>query len=194
MLKLSDNPPLTPPEFASVTQMPGRWWVAHTKARFEKAFAFDMLERGIAYFLPLTLRVRISGGRKRHVMHPVFPSYVFVNGDDEARFNALSTGRLCQMIEVKDQLTFTRELASIEKALKGAARLDPYPHAVTGMRCRVIAGPFMGIEGTVVNRSGLARIVLEVGILGQGASMEIDADLLESCEQLPRTGQMLARA
>jgi hypothetical protein len=35
------------------------------------------------------------------------------------------------------------------------------------------------MEGTVVRWDGRTRIVLEIGILGRGASMEIDADLLE---------------
>ncbi len=56
MLKLNDNPPIVYPEGASVADLPGQWWVAHTKARFEKAFAWDLLGRGIPYFLPMMLR------------------------------------------------------------------------------------------------------------------------------------------
>jgi hypothetical protein len=74
-------------------------------------------------------------------------------------------------------------LSAVERALRGSVRLDPYPHPVIGQRCRVSSGPFEGIEGTVVSQSRLARLVLEVGILGQGASMEVDADLLEPVDE-----------
>jgi len=180
MLKLAENPPIVPPQHQSVLEMSGRWWVGHTKARFEKSFAWDLLRAGVAYFLPMVERVRVSGGRKRRVMMPLFSSYVFFCGDDDARYAAMTTNRLCRTLEVTDQPALTAELAAIEKALAGKAVLDPYPHAAVGRRCRVAAGPFRGLEGVVVHRNRLAKIVLEVHMLGQGAMMEIEADLLEA--------------
>lgn len=159
-----------------------RWWVAHTKARCEKAFVWDLLKLKIGHFLPLLERLRFSGGRKRHVMMPLFASYVFFCGTEENRYAALATNRLCRTIEVADQEPFVNELLTIEDALKCKAQLDPYPFAAVGQRCRVTAGPFVGLEGRVVSRSKVVRLVLEIGILGQGAAMEIDADLLESIE------------
>jgi transcription antitermination factor NusG len=182
MLKLEDNPPMLPPGAASVSQLPGCWWVAHTKARFEKAFAWDLLHHGIGYFLPLLQRVRMSGGRKRHVMSPLFTSYVFFCGSDADRYTAMTTNRLCNALAVPDQAKFVGEISAIERALAGQAVLDPYPFLAVGRRCRVAAGPFQGLEGTVIQRGKLARLVLEVSMLGQGASMEVDADLLEPAD------------
>ena len=65
------------------------------------------------------------------------------------------------------------------KALAGKAQLDPYPSLAVWRRCRIKAGAFHGLEGIVVRRDKLTRIVLQVSILGQGAAMEIDGDLLE---------------
>ena len=179
MLALSDNPPALPPGMNCISEAQGPWWVAHTKARFEKAFAADLLARRIAYFLPMLERVRISGGRRRCGLMPLFPSYVFFAGDGDTRYRVVATGRLCQAIRVADQARLVRELTDVRRALEGKAPLDPYPFAAVGRRCRVTAGPFRGIEGTVVRWDGRTRLVLEVGILGRGASMEIDADLLE---------------
>ncbi len=178
MLKPSDNPPILFPD-SGVLARPCRWWVAHTKARFEKSFAWDLHAKCIGYFLPLIDRVTISGGRKRHVMMPLFPSYVFFCGDEHARYTALTTGRLCRVIEITDQQGLIAELASVHRALEGKAILEPYLMAAVGERCRITAGPFEGLEGVVVRVNGTARLVLQVGILGQGASMEIDADLVE---------------
>lgn len=180
MLKLSENPAILTPEVESLTELGGTWWVAHTKARFEKAFAWDMLSYGIGYFLPMREKVIFSGGRKRRVMIPLFTSYVFFCGTEKDRYTALTTNRLCQTIEVFDQEDMISELAAIEKALLSKADLDIYPHLPVGSRCRIISGPMMGTEGVVIERKNAkARMVLEVTILGQGAVMEIDADLLE---------------
>ncbi len=182
MLKLSDNPPMLPPRAASLLELPGPWWIAHTKARFEKAFAFDLLRREIGYFLPMGEHRKVSGGKRRRVLLPLFPSYVFFCGGQDARYAALATDRLCRVIDVVDQAGLVRDLRSLELALAGKAVLDPYPFAAIGHRCRVTEGPFEGLEGVLVQRLGPNRLVLQVTMLGQGAAMEIDAELLEPLE------------
>jgi transcriptional antiterminator RfaH len=180
VLKLSDNPPaLSLGQATSLSELPGTWWVAHTKARFEKAFAFDLLARDIHYFLPYMERVRFSGGRNRRVLLPLFSSYVFFAGDDEARVRAIATGRLCQVIPVRDQAQFVGEITAIAQAMRGGVSLSPYPDLPVGQRCRVTAGPLEDFEGVVVRQAATARLVLQVRMLGQGALVEIDAGLLE---------------
>ena len=180
-MKLSDNPPILSLGVDSLTELSGRWWVAHTKARFEKAFAWELHRRDIRYFLPMTKRIRVYGGKKQPVMLPLFTSYVFFCGsEEENRFIAMTTNRLCQIIEVVDQDSLIEELASIEKVLLSKAIIDHYPRLPIGSRCRIISGPMMGTEGVVIEKKDAkARMVLEVTILGQGAVMEVDADLLE---------------
>lgn len=179
MLKLSDNPPVLSPTAQTVSELEGRWWVAHTKARNEKALAQDLLRRSIGYFLPMQEKVRFWGGCKRRVMMPLFSSYLFLCGDEQDRYAAMTTNRICRTLDVVDQASLIHELATIEMALAGNAELDPYPMLAVGQRCRITGGPFEGIEGVVVERARRARLVLQVGLLGQGAGMEIEADLLE---------------
>lgn len=180
MLKLSENPPIVSPGVNTLVGLSGTWWIAHTKARFEKVFAWDMLRRDVGYFLPMREKVIFSGGRKRRVMWPLFTSYVFFCGNEADRYFAMTTNRLCQTIEVVDQDELVGELSAIEKALAGKAILDPYPHLPVGTHCKVVSGPMMGIEGVVVERkNSKARMVLAVSVLGQGALIELDSDLLE---------------
>jgi transcription antitermination factor NusG len=180
MLKLSENPAILTPEVESLAQLSGTWWVAYTKPRFEKAFAWSLYNHGIGYFLPMREKITFSGGRKRRVLAPMFSSYVFLCGTDEDRYTALTTNRVCQTIEVADQECLIDELLSIERALLSRAVVDNYPRLPVGVRCRIISGPMMGLEGVVIRREDArARMVLEVTILGQGAVVEIDADLIE---------------
>ena len=182
MLKRSENPPSLNHDRSAWTDLSGCWWVAHTKARFEKTFAWDLFRQNIPYFLPMMERVTISGGRKRHVLQPLFTSYVFFCGDELQRYWALTTKRLCQVIPITDQGTFIKQISWVQQALAGNAELDLHPVMAVGQSCRVTRGPFEGIEGTVIQRNGKARIVLHVKMLGRGAAMEIDNDLLELVE------------
>jgi hypothetical protein len=183
VIKLADNPPMLFPAGETVESLRGTWWLAHTKPRCEKAFAWDLHAAGIPYFLPMITRVIYSGGRKRRVMSPLFSSYVFINGGAEARHRALLTGRLCQIIPVLDQEQLTAELSQVGRVLAGEAMLDPYPFAAVGRRCRVRGGPFARIEGTVIERESVTRLVLQVSLLGQGIALQIDTDLLERIEE-----------
>ncbi len=179
MLKYADNPPIRSPGMPDLHDLSGTWWVGHTKARAEKAFAWDLLRQGIGYFLPMIDCVRVSGGRKRRLMVPLFPSYVFFCGGEDDRCRALATNRLCQTLQPPDHRALVAELIQVERALASKANLDPYPFAGVGARCRVKAGPLRGIEGIVLRRDRTARLVLQVSMLGQGAAVEVDASLLE---------------
>jgi transcription antitermination factor NusG len=48
-----------------------------------------------------------------------------------------------------------------------------------GKRCRVIAGPLTDLQGIVVQAKKATRLVLQIDMLGQAASVEIDVDMLE---------------
>ncbi len=180
MLKLSENPPILSAGFESIVDFEGTWWVAHTKARFEKVFAWDLSGYDINYFLPMRQKITFSGGRKRRVMVPLFTSYVFFCGTETDRYMAMTTNRLCQTIDVVDQESLILQLSAIEKALLSKSILDVYPNLSVGTPCRITSGPLIGTEGVVIERKNeKARMVLEVTILGQGAIIEVDSDLLE---------------
>ena len=42
-----------------------------------------------------------------------------------------------------------------------------------------MAGPLLGLQGIVVKARGATRLVLQVDMLGQAASVEIDIDMIE---------------
>ena len=182
MLKPSDNPPQLLPGLERVSDTAGPWWVAHTKARVEKALAWELTAKKVPYFLPMARRTQMSGGRRRTALLPLFTSYVFFCGDDRARGDVLTTRRVCQILPVRQRDAFVRELASVHAALQADPELKLYPFAVVGRRCRVAKGPMRGVEGVIVQDNDVTRLVLQVAVLGQGAVLEIDAAFLEDCD------------
>ena len=179
MLKVRDNPPMTFPQGVCLAEMSGRWYVAHTKARREKALARSLLTGQIPYFLPMVEKVTMIRGRKFKALWPLFGGYVFFSGDSQAGYRAMQTSHVARVLNVVDQSRLLDELSQIERALASKAKLDPFPFARSGCRCRVRCGPLAGLEGVVLRRRNVVRLVLEVEMLGQGASLEIDASLLE---------------
>jgi transcriptional antiterminator RfaH len=187
MISIKDNPPLWPAEVESLGDLTGDWFVAHTKSRNEKAFVWEMIENGIPHFLPMTERTIFSGNRKRRNLIPVFSGYVFVNGDADARYTAMRTGRLCQCIDVKGRDIFVEEIVSLQSALKHSKELEFFPHLTPGRRVRVAKGPMAGVVGTIIQRlegdASTATIVLSVTMLGVGAAVSVEPGLLVPAEE-----------
>lgn len=182
MLKVNENPPTTWPETESIRDFTGRWWVAHTKSRNEKALAHDLINRSISYFLPMTWKVRRKSHRTIKSLLPLFGGYLFFCGDDNQRTELMKTDRVANLIEVKDQEKLIEELVQIERVLQTGVPMVPHRYIKVGQKCRVLAGPLMGLQGIVVTTKGSARLVLQVDMLGQAASVEIDIDMIESVD------------
>ena len=167
MFNASENPPAIWPPEGSITEFSGKWWVAHTKSRNEKALAHDMVNRDINYFLPMTWNVRRKSRRTIKSLLPLFSGYVFFCGEEEERLEILKTNRIANLIEVTDQQQLIENLVQIERVLRTGESLLPHKYLKKGQKCRIIAGPLLGIQGIIVNIKGQTRLVLQVDILGQ---------------------------
>ena len=179
MLKLTDNPPIKPPGVAKIRELAGEWWVAHTRARHEKAFAFELMRLGIGHFLPMAERVTFSGGRKRRNMAALFPGYVFFNGSVDDRYRALATNRVANIIPATDQVLLRRQLDGLEAALDAEVALDAHPELAVGRQVIVKRGPLQGTVGHVADRGDVTLLVIEVTVLGQRAALHVEPSFLE---------------
>src|SRR5579862_8681518 len=157
-----------------------RWFVLHTRSRQEKALADELRKRGTRCFLPLKDQVAFYGRRKVINELPIFSGYLFLLGTVEQAYSADRTGRVARIISVFDQTRLNWELHNLQIALRRRAYLDLYSHLSTGMKVEVRSGPFRGLQGVVENRSDKRnRLILQVGALGVGASLEIDGSILD---------------
>jgi transcription antitermination factor NusG len=183
MLSLAKNPPITWPADGPMSQAAQDWTVAYCKPRQEKALGWDLCQRDVSYFLPMVMRQTSSGGRRRRNLYPLFPSYVFIAGDEAARLSALRTDRIVKFIDVgeSEQTRFRRELSFIESAIRNQPEsLELFPRLVKGDRVCIKTGPMKGVEGVVVKAHNKRKLLLSVSVLGVGATIEIHADLVES--------------
>jgi transcriptional antiterminator NusG len=157
-----------------------RWRVLQVKSRQEKALARDLSGLGIRCFVPLYHRSRMWQSRRFETHVPLFPGYIFVHGSVEDAYRADQTRRVARIIEVADQRRLVLELNQLRLALEQGIALDPYPYFRQGVRVRVTCGPLQGLQGMVESRTRMDRLILQVDILGQAVSMEIDCSVLET--------------
>jgi transcriptional antiterminator RfaH len=162
--------------FLSASQ---RWWVLHTRPRAEKALARHLLGRGLSFFLPVYQRQWRSRGRRQSSYLPLFPGYVFLWGDDEARIAALTTNLVVNVLREADQGRLQADLRRVNRLMDSGSPLTPEDRLEAGTPVTLTAGPFRGLEGKILRRGKDLRFVVEVQLLQRGVSVEIDGWMME---------------
>ena len=162
-----------------------KWFVLHTKSRQEKVVADFYRQHNIEYVLPLVSKTTYYGRRKIKSELPLFPGYVFIRGAAQDAYAADRNHRLIRIIPVFDQVRLEEELRHLIRALQADQPLDRHPQLVMGVRVEVQSGPLQGVRGVVESRLKCDRLILQVNILGQAVSVEVDTDLLVILDDMP---------
>ncbi|MBI5865228.1 MAG: antitermination protein NusG [Planctomycetes bacterium] len=173
-----------PPADAIPENLPGAWWVAHTKPRNEKALYRDLRAMGVFAYLPLSIRLTHSRatGRASKSVVPVFTGYVFFVAGDEQRRIALTTNRVAGTLAVPNQLELVGQLRQIQRVLSSRSDFEWGPSLAVGDWVRVVAGSLAGLEGVIVRRHKRTRIALNVEMLAQSVVVEVERDFVEKID------------
>ncbi len=151
-----------------------RWQVLHTKPRQEKSLARRLHSKGIAFYLPVVHRRLALRGRVLSSHVPLFPGYLFLLGDGEARLHALGTGCVVRPLEVADQQGLWGDLRQIQRLIATGAPVTPEERLAPGMTVEITRGSLAGLRGKIVRAASGNRFVVEVHFIQRGASALLD--------------------
>jgi transcription antitermination factor NusG len=163
-----------------MTDLPA-WYAIHTRHQHEKAVAGILTAKGFGTFLPLYREPRQWADRVKLLSLPLFPCYVFLRGGLERRLDILTTPGIHAFVSSAGQPASipAAEIDAIRRGVESGAALEPHPFLKSGEWVRVKSGAMEGIEGILVRRKSLYRLVLSVEMLGKAASVEVDAAQVE---------------
>ena len=142
-----------------------RWWVLHTRPRAEKAMARQFLARSLMFFLPLHHRQWRSRGRTQSSYLPLFPGYIFLRGDDDARVSALTTNLVANVLPVTNQDELYADLSRVHHLMESGYPLTPQDHLEPGTVVEITAGPLAGLQGKILHRGRKLHFFIEVQLL-----------------------------
>jgi transcription antitermination factor NusG len=171
----------------------GNWYALYTKHRHEKVIARNLTYKAFETFVPLYEAARNWKDRIKQIYIPLFPCYVFFRGDLERRLDIVKIPGIFSLVSSGDRPTpiLASEIESIRRAAETGAHLEPHPFLSCGDRVRIKCGPLAGIEGILVRKKNVYRLVLSVEMLGKAAAVELDGYQVERLarkEDLIRAG------
>jgi transcriptional antiterminator NusG len=156
-----------------------RWYALYTRSRFEKRMLSELTDRNIEVFLPMREVLSRWKDRKKRIWIPLFPGYIFVNHVDtpENRYKILNVPGAVRFVSIQGHAEPIPEeqIQSVRRFLESNIAIDPYPYMKLGSRVEIFAGPLKGIQGILVKKRGRFRFVLQVDLIRQAVSVEIDA-------------------
>jgi transcription antitermination factor NusG len=169
-----------PPNITSDPDQPA-WWAVYTKHQHEKSVAEMLSGKGFEVFLPLHESMRRWKDRQKLLSLPLFPCYVFVRGLLSRRLQVVTTPGIHMVLSKGEQIEVIpeNEIDAIRKAVLGSYRIEPHPFLKVGERVRVTRGSLEGVEGILVRKKNLFRLVLSVDMLAQSVGVEVDASDVE---------------
>ena len=160
-----------------------RWWALYTLPRREKDLMRRLRSLDIAHYGPLVKkRNRSPSGRVRTSQVPLFAGYVFLCGDEGARYQAMTTNCISRCLDVDDAEQLLHDLRQIRRLILSDKPMTPEARIQPGTQVRIRTGPLAGMEGVVVKRRGGDRLLVVVKFLQQGASIQIEDFQVEAVD------------
>jgi transcription antitermination factor NusG len=157
------------------------WHALFTRHQHEKSVAETLASKGFQVYLPLYTSLRLWKDRRKQLALPLFPCYVFIKDASARRMEVLTTPGVCYVLSTNRQPVAISplELDQVRKALDSSHRVEPYPFLTVGDRVRIRVGPLEGLEGLLVRKKGMDRLVLSLELLSRSASVEVDVSTVE---------------
>jgi transcription antitermination factor NusG len=159
------------------------WWAIYTRHQHEKALAGMLSLKGFEVFLPLYESTRRWKDRQKVLALPLFPSYLFVRGTIDRKLQILTTPGIHMILHHGEHVAVVPEaqIQAIQRTVDGSCRVEPHPFLKCGSRVRVTRGVLEGLEGNLIRKKNLCRLVLSIDMLAKSVAVEVNASDVEPC-------------
>jgi transcription antitermination factor NusG len=157
------------------------WHALYTRHQHEKVAAQILTNNGFEVFLPLYTAVRHWKDRVKQLSLPLFPCYVFIRGGAERSGEVVTTPGVHGFVQCGSRRAAIaeEEIEAVRQVVQRSNSVEPHPYLKCGDRVRVEAGPLAGIEGILVRKKNLFRLVLSVELLEKSVAVEVDVGMVE---------------
>ncbi len=160
------------------------WHAAFTASRAEKKVRDRLVEQGVECFLPVQTVVRQWTYRKARVVVPVIAGLVFVRVSRQEQVKVLQTKGVVAFLRLKGE---SGAAVIPDKQMENFRFLLDFSEEAVEMTnenikagdlITVVKGPLRGMEGELIRRKGVTKVLVRIEMLGC-AMVNIPASFVE---------------
>lgn len=161
-----------------------KWYALHTRSRFEVKVYEGLCSKSLETFLPRYQRMSRRKDRRKKILVPMLPGYVFVRSKLEVdeHLQILKTIGVVRMLSFKGKPVPARdeEIASL-MILDGTDRtVQNRGYMKSGDLVMIMEGPLKGLVGFYLrHKGGTDRVVVSIELLNRSLEVEIEDWALE---------------
>jgi transcription termination/antitermination protein NusG len=157
------------------------WYVVHTRSRHEYKVNSGLIQKNLITFLPEIESWSKQKDRKKKILTPLFPGYVFTEVpslDNEKKLTIVKTAGVVRILGKKENSepipVPDDKIDAIRRFVNTKTEIFTMQFPREGEPARIIDGPFAGIEGTVV-RSNVEKelFVVSIEILQRSVAIQL---------------------
>jgi len=161
-----------------------KWYALHTRSHFEQKVYDGLRGKSIETFLPRIQVMSRRKDRRKKILVPLLPGYVFVRTDlhPEEHLHILKTIGIVRMIGFKGKpVPANEDEISSLMVLDGTDRtVQNRTYMKKGDRIMIMEGPLKGLVGFYVRHNGKRdKVVVSVELLQRSVEVEIEGWALE---------------
>ena len=159
------------------------WYVVYTLSKHEKQVDRLLSRASIESFLPMYTEIRQWSDRKKKVILPLFPNYLFVCINPKEFWKVLKLDGVIKFVSsgFAPEKISNRIIHSIQRAVRGEVKICNTLMKV-GEKIRAISGPFMGTEGHFVKEGKKDMLIVNVELLHRSVLLEVSPNQIEKIE------------
>ena len=160
-----------------------KWYALYTNPRAEKKVEEELKKRSFEVYLPQHTTLRQWSDRKKKVIVPLFPSYLFIHTELERNyFDILNVPGVVKFIRMGKEIVSIRQqqIDNIRLLLSNFELLEAKNYQFKPkMNVEVIAGPLRGMKGIISESKGNKLFIIEIEQIGYSLALSLPANYLK---------------
>lgn len=158
------------------------WYAVHTRSRHEDRVLLGLTQKAFHAFLPKIEVWSKRKDRRKNILLPMFPGYLFVelaNLENATKLDVLKTFGVVRILGKptgSDPLPVPDEkIDAIQRIVQSKVEVQQFQYPKVGEPARIIDGPFKGVEGLVLKTDYAKEMfVISIELLQRSIAIKLE--------------------
>ena len=154
------------------------WYAIQVRPRYERLVLELLSDKICERFLPIHESRRRWSDRWKRLERPLFPGYVFGRFRLAEKHLVMTTSGVVRIVGIGQMPAPVpdEEIAALQQLVRQRIPIHAHEFVSAGERICLRSGPFAGLAGIIVRRSGESRLVVSVNLLRRSVAVEVEAE------------------